>query len=65
MRPVSLFNETGATVQPQDFLNALAPAFARYEAQFTDLGFAPIRTAWLNRATYTKHPSGPAGDPCG
>ncbi|PIE16435.1 MAG: biotin--[acetyl-CoA-carboxylase] ligase [Rhodobacterales bacterium] len=50
MRPVSLFNETGAAVQPQEFLNALAPAFARYEAQFTDLGFAPIRTAWLNRA---------------
>ncbi len=48
--PVSLLSETGADVTPEDFLNALAPAFARYEAQFNAYGFAPIRTAWLDRA---------------
>jgi len=48
--PVSLLSETGADVTPEDFLNALAPAFARYETQFNAYGFAPIRTAWLDRA---------------
>ena len=48
--PVSLLSETGINVTPEDFLNALAPAFARYEAQFNAYGFAPIRTAWLDRA---------------
>ena len=48
--PVSLLSETGIDVSPDDFLNALAPAFARYEAQFKAYGFAPIRTAWLDRA---------------
>jgi BirA family transcriptional regulator, biotin operon repressor / biotin---[acetyl-CoA-carboxylase] ligase len=32
------------------FLEALAPAYAVWEAQFASLGFAPIRTAWLARA---------------
>ncbi|PHQ99122.1 MAG: biotin--[acetyl-CoA-carboxylase] ligase [Marinosulfonomonas sp.] len=50
VRPVSLLSETGAQVTPEEFLDALAPAFARYEAQFTTYGFAPIRTAWLDRA---------------
>ena len=48
--PVSLLSETGADVTPEDFLNALAPAFSRYETQFNAYGFAPIRTAWLDRA---------------
>ena len=48
--PVSLLSETGARVTPEEFLNALAPAFARYEAQFTTYGFAPIRNEWLSRA---------------
>ena len=48
--PVSLLSETGANVTPEEFLNALAPAFARYEAQFTTYGFETIRTAWLARA---------------
>lgn len=48
--PVSLLSETGVDVTPEDFLNALAPAFARYETQFNTYGFAPIRTAWLDRA---------------
>lgn len=50
MRPVSLLSETGADVPPEDFLDLLAPAYARYETQFTTYGFEPIRTAWLDRA---------------
>ena len=50
MRPVSLADMTGVTVTPEDFLDALAVAFAKYEEQFTTFGFAPIRTAWLARA---------------
>ncbi|MEZ5674827.1 BirA family transcriptional regulator, biotin operon repressor / biotin-[acetyl-CoA-carboxylase] ligase [Thalassovita litoralis] len=49
-RPVSLFSETGIRIAPQDFLNLLAPAFARYEEQFRTYGFAPIRELWLSRA---------------
>ncbi len=49
-RPVSLLSETGAKITPEEFLNVIAPAFARYEAQFNTYGFAPIRTAWLKRA---------------
>ncbi|SLN50096.1 Bifunctional ligase/repressor BirA [Roseovarius albus] len=49
-RPVSLMSEAGAKVTPEEFLDLLAPAYARYEAQFTTYGFEPIRTAWLDRA---------------
>lgn len=49
-RPVSLLSETGVLVTPEEFLDALAAAYARYETQFTTYGFAPIRTAWLDRA---------------
>ena len=45
--PVSLISETGAMVTPGDFLDLLAPAYARHEASFTTYGFEPIRTAWL------------------
>lgn len=48
--PVSLLGETGTNVTPEEFLNLLAPAFARYEAQFNTYGFAPIRRTWLERA---------------
>jgi BirA family biotin operon repressor/biotin-[acetyl-CoA-carboxylase] ligase len=48
--PKSLLSETGAEVTPTEFLDLLAPAFARYEAQFRDYGFEPIRSAWLARA---------------
>ncbi len=48
--PVSVLSETGAAVSPEDFLDFLAPAFARYEAQLATYGFAPIREAWLARA---------------
>ena len=49
-RPVSLMFETGARVTPQEFLALLAPAYARWEYQFTSHGFAPVRTTWLTRA---------------
>lgn len=48
--PVSLISETGARVTPEEFLDILAPAYDRWEAQFTTYGFDPIRTAWLARA---------------
>jgi BirA family biotin operon repressor/biotin-[acetyl-CoA-carboxylase] ligase len=50
LRPVSLLSETGIAVTPEEFLDCLAPAYARYEAQFTTYGFTPIRTEWLARA---------------
>lgn len=50
VRPVSVMSETGLAVTPEDFLAALADAYAGYEAQFQTYGFAHIRTAWLARA---------------
>lgn len=50
LRPVSLLSETGASVTPEDFLTALASAYAQHEASFVTYGFAPIREAWLRRA---------------
>ena len=43
-------SETGVSVPPADFLEALAPAYAHWEAQLAGFGFAPVRTAWLARA---------------
>jgi BirA family biotin operon repressor/biotin-[acetyl-CoA-carboxylase] ligase len=48
--PVSLLSETGIRVSPEEFLDLLAVAYARYEQQFTTYGFAPIRSAWLQEA---------------
>ena len=48
--PVSLAGETGVHVTPEAFLDHLAPAHDRWERTFTSLGFAPIRTAWLQGA---------------
>jgi BirA family biotin operon repressor/biotin-[acetyl-CoA-carboxylase] ligase len=48
--PVSLKAETGVTITPEDFLDLLAPAYDRWERQFTTYGFAPIRTEWLAHA---------------
>jgi len=50
VRPVSLLGETGILVLPEDFLQALAAAFALREASFVQYGFAPTRREWLNRA---------------
>jgi BirA family biotin operon repressor/biotin-[acetyl-CoA-carboxylase] ligase len=48
--PVSLMGETGLAVSPEDFLEALAPAYARWEGQLATYGFESLRTAWLARA---------------
>lgn len=48
--PVSLRAETGFVVPAEDFLDLLAPTFARWLSQLETYGFAPIRTAWLSRA---------------
>lgn len=48
--PVSLANETGVHITPEDFLDQLALCYAHYEAQFDTHGFDPIRRAWLARA---------------
>lgn len=48
--PVSVVGETGVSVAPEVFLDALAAAYARLETQFTTYGFSPIRSAWLSRA---------------
>lgn len=50
LAPVALAPETGVAVAPEAFLDHLAAAYARAEAQFTTYGFAPIRAAWLARA---------------
>jgi BirA family transcriptional regulator, biotin operon repressor / biotin---[acetyl-CoA-carboxylase] ligase len=48
--PVSLLGETGLRVTPEVFLDALAAAYAQWEARFTVEGFGPLRTAWLAHA---------------
>jgi BirA family transcriptional regulator, biotin operon repressor / biotin---[acetyl-CoA-carboxylase] ligase len=48
--PVSLLGETGIRVTPGAFLDALAVAFARWEAIFVTEGFAPLRAEWLAHA---------------
>ncbi|PKQ13986.1 MAG: biotin--[acetyl-CoA-carboxylase] ligase [Alphaproteobacteria bacterium HGW-Alphaproteobacteria-1] len=50
LRPVSLLSETGVATGPEAFLDLLAPAYARLEAQFVTYGFEPVRRAWLDRA---------------
>lgn len=54
--PVSLLGETGLRVTPEAFLDALAPAYARWEASFTTEGFAPLRAAWLSHAAKLGEP---------
>lgn len=50
VRPVSVLDETGHVITPDDFLDLLAPAFDRWQRQLATWGFAPIRTAWTARA---------------
>ena len=54
--PVSLLKETGLRILPEAFLDALAPAYARWEATFTAEGFAPLRAAWLSHAARLGQP---------
>ncbi len=49
-RPVSLMGETGLRVEPESFLDLLAPAYAEWEATLTTHGFAPLRREWLTHA---------------
>lgn len=53
---VSLLSETGLRIAPETFLDALAPAYARWEAMFTAQGFAPLRAAWLAHAAKIGEP---------
>jgi BirA family transcriptional regulator, biotin operon repressor / biotin---[acetyl-CoA-carboxylase] ligase len=48
--PVTVLSETGKRVTPEAFLDELAPTYARWEAVFTEHGFAPVRAAWLSHA---------------
>lgn len=48
--PISLQAATGKTISPDDFLTALATAYAVQEQQFVTNGFAPLRAAWLDHA---------------
>ncbi len=54
--PVSVVGETGLTLTQDELLDALAAAYARWERQFVTFGFAPVRTAWLNRAARLGQP---------
>ncbi|MCT4609929.1 MAG: biotin--[acetyl-CoA-carboxylase] ligase [Pelagimonas sp.] len=48
--PVSVLRETGVRILPEAFLNTLAECYALRESSFVTYGFAPTRTAWLDRA---------------
>lgn len=48
--PISLQAATGKTISPDDFLTALATAYAVQEQQFVTSGFAPLRATWLDHA---------------
>ena len=50
LAPISLLEATGLRIEPAAFLDALGPAFAAREAQFTTWGFAPIRADWMKYA---------------
>lgn len=54
--PVSLMAETGVQISPEEFLDILAPAYARWDVQLATFGFGPIRQAWLARAARLGQP---------
>lgn len=49
--PVSLKGATGLVVTPEELLDLLAPAVEAWEARLRAEGFAPLRAAWLARAS--------------
>ena len=49
--PASLRGATGIAIGPEDFLDLLAPAVDAWEERLADEGFAPLRAAWLARAS--------------
>jgi BirA family biotin operon repressor/biotin-[acetyl-CoA-carboxylase] ligase len=50
VQPVSLLQETGLRITPEAFLDALAPAYGKWEARLATEGFPPLRAAWLSHA---------------
>lgn len=56
VRPVSLLSETGLRVTAEAFLDALAPAYAGWEARLVADGFAPLRAEWLAHAARLGEP---------
>lgn len=56
LQPVSLSGETGIEIEPEPFLDLLAPSFARREESFAQYGFAPTRAAWLAQAAHLGDP---------
>ncbi|MDB6176133.1 biotin--[acetyl-CoA-carboxylase] ligase [Paracoccus sp. Z330] len=50
LRPVSLQDEAGVVLTPDDVLPAVAQGFDHWFRQDRDYGFAPIREAWTARA---------------
>jgi BirA family biotin operon repressor/biotin-[acetyl-CoA-carboxylase] ligase len=56
VRPVALLAETGCRVTPGELLDALAPAFARWDAALAAGGFEPVRRDWLARAARLGEP---------
>jgi BirA family transcriptional regulator, biotin operon repressor / biotin---[acetyl-CoA-carboxylase] ligase len=50
--PVSLAGATGQRLEPDEFLDLLAPAFAGWEARLREHGFDAVREAWLERAAH-------------
>lgn len=56
LRPVSLLDELGTRITPEELLDALAPAFAHWEGVLVREGFAAVRDAWMARAARVGQP---------
>ena len=56
MTPVSVLDATGIRLTPDELLDALAEAFARWEAQLQTYGFAPLRNSFLDSAARLGEP---------
>jgi BirA family transcriptional regulator, biotin operon repressor / biotin---[acetyl-CoA-carboxylase] ligase len=54
--PVSLADETGVTITPEEFLPYLANAFAVQESKLAAFGFPRIREEWLEHAARLGEP---------
>ena len=54
--PVDLLSATGVALMPEDLLDHLAPAFARWEERLHSFGFAPLRDAFLRHAARLGQP---------
>lgn len=50
LAPTNLMSETGVTVTAEAFLDTLAPGLHHWQDRLRRDGFAPVRTAWLDRA---------------